>query len=140
MIKKGLRECFVQYKKIDSLREIIKSVISQIDPSPEYDVNVYSDPYSYITLDVSGPSEDGIKSIDLRVMSAIIEICEKESIKAHFCRPLEIVSAPKEKGNRGLKVLEKSSSGENLELQNKELNKRFRCIEEEIKKLKGNQK
>lgn len=92
MYKTGLREFFIaDDKKIDYLKERMKSAISEIDVPPEYYIKVYSDLYNYITFEVSGPDKERIKSIDLRAMSKLIEICEKENLDAHCCGPFAIV-------------------------------------------------
>lgn len=140
MTKTGRRECFVvaDYKKIDSLRQSIKSAISEIDVITKCDVNIYSDPYSYLTLEVSCPSEEDIKSVDMKTTAELIKVFEKEGLENHFLGPLEIESEPSEvkKQDSEERNLHLLSLVNDLKKENKELKKRFKHLEEEVARLK----
>ena len=43
-----------------------------------------------IIIEVTGPTEEKIKAMDLKAVSKILEICEKGSIDYHVFGPLEI--------------------------------------------------
>lgn len=58
----------------------------------EYSVNLYPSmvPLNGIALEITGPSEDEIQAIYLRLTSKILELCEKSGIESHGFEPLEI--------------------------------------------------
>jgi hypothetical protein len=89
MSKIGCREIYfvkaLQSRQIDFLIDKAKEVVKEMGLPPEYDVRIYKNVYSCcgtgglgIIIEVVGPEEDKIKAIDLRAVSKILEICEKE--------------------------------------------------------------
>jgi hypothetical protein len=102
MHKIGCREItFVEAKKpqsIDFLIDKVKEVVKEMNLPPEYDVRIYKNVYACcgvgghsLIIEVIGPEEEKIKAIDLRAMSKILEICEKEGyqIGHHSLGPYE---------------------------------------------------
>jgi hypothetical protein len=82
---------------VDYLINKVKAAVDEIGLPPKYDINVYKNVYACcglsgtgIILEVTGPSEKKIKSIDLKAVSKILELCEKEGIEHHHFEPLEI--------------------------------------------------
>lgn len=82
---------------VDYLINKVKAAVDEVGLPPKYDINVYKNVYACcglsgtgIILEVTGPSEKKIKSIDLKAVSKILELCEKEGIEHHHFEPLEI--------------------------------------------------
>jgi hypothetical protein len=89
MSKIGCREIYFietkQSHQIDFLVDKVKEAIQELCLPPEYDVRIYRNVYACcgvgsnsIIVEVVGPEEETIKTIDLRAMSKIMEFCEKE--------------------------------------------------------------
>lgn len=85
----GCREIYfvkaVQVHQIDFLIDKVKEAVQQMKLPPEYDVRIYRNVYSCcgigglgIIIEVAGPEEDKIKSVDHRALSRVMEFCEKE--------------------------------------------------------------
>ncbi len=82
---------------VDYLINKVKAAVDEIGLPPKYDINVYKNVYACcglsgtgLILEVTGPSEKKIKSIDLKAVAKILELCEKEGIEHHHFEPLEI--------------------------------------------------
>jgi len=100
MSKVSLRECYfikATGANINYLIEKVKSAIEEEGVPPNYHINVYKNVYaccgvsgSGIIVEIRGPEEEKIRKIDLRVVSKILEFCEKEGIEHHAFEPLEI--------------------------------------------------
>lgn len=82
---------------VDYLINKVKAAVDEVGLPPKYDINVYKNVYACcglsgtgLILEVTGPSEKKIKSIDLKAVSKILELCEKEGIEHHHFEPLEI--------------------------------------------------
>lgn len=92
--KIGRRECYlfkVGNYSIESLINIVKSVLDKMSLPGEYGVNIYPGKYGVnVVIEITGPEEEKIKNIDLRVTSKILEICEKRDINCHIFERLEI--------------------------------------------------
>jgi len=94
------RECYfleVSVKNIDSLIERVKSAIMEIGVPHEYVINVYKNVYGCcgvggigVIIEVIGP-EEKIRVIDLKAVSKVLEICEKEDVEHHTLEALEII-------------------------------------------------
>jgi hypothetical protein len=92
MSKLGCREVYfikaTQPRQIDFLIDKVKETVREMKLPPEYDIRIYKNVYSCcgvgglgIIIEVAGPQEETIKSIDLRAMSKIMELCEKEGLE-----------------------------------------------------------
>jgi len=94
------RECYfikVSGKNIDSLIERVKSAIMEMGVPSGYDIKVYKNVYACcgvggigVIIEVTGP-EEKIRAIDLKAVSKVLEICEKEGLEHHIMEPLEII-------------------------------------------------
>ena len=102
MSKISCRECYflikVSTRYIDSLIERVKSAVMETGVPPGYDISVYKNIYACcgvtgvgVIIEVTGPEEEKIRAIDLKAVSKILEICEKEGLEYHTLEPLEIV-------------------------------------------------
>jgi hypothetical protein len=89
MPKIGCREIYfisaMQPRQVDFLIDRVKAVVKEMDFPPEYDIRIYKNVYSCcgvgglgIIIEVVGPEEEKIRAIDLRAVSKILELCEKE--------------------------------------------------------------
>jgi len=100
MSKVSLRECYFIKStgaNIDYLIQKVKSAIEEEGVPPKYHINIYKNVYaccgvsgSGIIVEIRGPEEEKIRKIDLKAVSKILEICEKEGIEHHAFEPLEI--------------------------------------------------
>jgi hypothetical protein len=96
--KIGFREChFIKVDNIDTLINELKSSAEQFSIPKEYDVRIYKSVYgccgvsnSNLIVEIIGPDEKEIKNIDLKVMSKLIEICQKKGLEYHACEPMEV--------------------------------------------------
>jgi len=82
---------------VDYLINKVKAAVDEVGLPPKYDISVYKNVYACcglsgtgLILEVTGPSEKKIRSIDLKAVSKILELCEKEGIEHHHFEPLEI--------------------------------------------------
>ena len=74
--------------QIDFLIDRVKEVVKEMGLPADYDVRIYKNVLSCcgigglgLIIEIVGPDEDGIKAIDLRAMSRILEFCEKEGLE-----------------------------------------------------------
>ncbi len=74
-----------QPRQLDFLIDKVKEIVSGMDLPPDYDVRIYKNVYSCcgigglgLIIEVIGPDEETLKSIDMRAMSRVMEFCEKE--------------------------------------------------------------
>jgi hypothetical protein len=92
MPKIGGREVYfvnaMNTQQIDFLIEKVREVVEELKLPADYDVKIYKNVLSCcgigglsIVIEVVGPDEDGIKAIDVRAMSRILEFCEKEGLE-----------------------------------------------------------
>ncbi len=104
MSRVGCREIYfvkaMQTSQIDFLIERIKEVIKEMGIPTDYDMRIYKNVFTCcgigglgLVIEVVGPEEDGIKAVDLRAMSRIIEFCEKEGLNVghHSLGQLECI-------------------------------------------------
>ena len=95
MSKIGCREVYfikaTQPYQIDFLIDEVKKVVKEIGLPSEYDIRVYKNVYTCcgvgglgLIIEVVGPEKEGIKAIDLRAMSRILEFCEKEGYNVGY--------------------------------------------------------
>jgi hypothetical protein len=63
----------------------VKETVKEMSLAPDYDVRIYRNVYRCcgigglgIIIEVIGPDEEKLRSIDLRAMSRGLEFCEKE--------------------------------------------------------------
>lgn len=91
MAKLGCREIYfvkaLNTSQIDFLIDRIKEVVGEMSIPSDYDVRVYKNVFTCcgigglgVVVEFVGPEEEGIKAIDMRAMSRIIEFCEKEGM------------------------------------------------------------
>ena len=89
MPKIGCREIYfvkaTQSHQVDFLIDKIKEVVKEMGLPPEYDIRIYKNVYACcgtggfsLIIEVVGPEEKEIRAVDLRAMSKILELCEKE--------------------------------------------------------------
>jgi hypothetical protein len=89
MSKIGCREIYfinaMQSRQVDFLIDKVKETVEEMKLPPEYDIRIYKNVFSCcgigglgVIIEVAGPEEEKIKAIDLRAMSKILELCEKE--------------------------------------------------------------
>lgn len=100
MSKVSCRECYfikASGASVDHVIRKVQSVIEETGVPPKYHVNVYKNVYaccgvsgSGIIIEITGPEEEKIKSLDLKFVSKILEICEKEGFEHHTFEPLDI--------------------------------------------------
>ena len=100
MSKVSCRECYfvkASGAKIDYLISKIKSAIKDVGIPPKYHVNVYKNVYACcgvsgtgLIVEITGPEEEEIRGMDLKAVSKILEICEKEGIEHPTLEPLDI--------------------------------------------------
>jgi len=100
MTKVSCRECYfikATGANIDYVIRRVKSAIEEVGVPPKYHINVYKNVYaccgvsgSGIIVEITGPEEEKIRSLDLKAVSKILEICEKEGIEHHAFEPLDI--------------------------------------------------
>jgi len=92
MSKIGCREVYFinanQSRQIDFLIEKVKETVREMKMPPEYDIRIYKNVFSCcgvgglgVIIEVTGPEEEKIKAIDVRAMSKIMELCEKEGLE-----------------------------------------------------------
>jgi hypothetical protein len=75
-----------QPRQIDFLIDKIKEAVKEMKLPSEYDIRIYKNVFSCcggvgglgIIIEVVGSQEEKIKEIDTRVVSRILEFCEKE--------------------------------------------------------------
>ncbi len=95
MPKTGISECYfvnVNHKSVERLIVMVKEYLADLKLSHEYNVNVYPGmiPLDSIVLEITGPGEDEIRAIHLRLTSKILGLCEKNGVESHGFEPLEI--------------------------------------------------
>jgi len=100
MSRTSCRECYfikVSCKNIDSLVERVKPAVMKMCVASEYDINVYKNVYACcgvggigVIIEVTGP-EEKIRAVDLKAVSKVVEICEKEGLEHHTLGALEII-------------------------------------------------
>ena len=100
MTKVSCRECYfikATGASIDHIIRKVKLAVEELGIPPNYNINIYKNVYaccgvsgSGIIVEVMGPEEEKIKSLDLKVVSKILEICEKEGIEHHTFEPLDL--------------------------------------------------
>jgi len=96
MLKTGVSECYfvnLNHRGVERLIEMVKSYLKETSLSLGYDVNIYPGmiPLSSIVLEITGPDEEEIKTLHLRLTSKILEICERRDIESHGFEPLKII-------------------------------------------------
>jgi len=94
------RECYfvdVSCKNIDNLIERVKPAVMEMCVPSEYDIKVYKNVYACcgvggigVIIEVTGP-EEKIRAADLKAVSKVVEICEKEGLEHHTLEALEII-------------------------------------------------
>ena len=100
MSKVSCRECYfikATGANVDHVIRLVKDALEKTQIPPKYNVSVYKNVYaccgvsgSGAITEITGPEEEKIRSIDLKVVSKILEICEKEGIEHHTLEPLDI--------------------------------------------------
>jgi hypothetical protein len=91
MPKIGGREVYfvnaMNTRQIDFLVDKVKEVVKEMGFPADYDLRIYKNVLSCcgigglsVIIEIVGPDENGIKAIDLRAMSRILEFCEKEGL------------------------------------------------------------
>jgi len=100
MSRTSCRECYfikVSCKNIDSLIERVRSAIMEMGVPSGYEINVYKNVYACcgvggigVIIEVTG-EEEKIRAVDLKAVSKVMEICEKEGLEHHTLEPLDII-------------------------------------------------
>jgi len=98
MFGMSCRECRfinVSTRNVDSLIEKVKLAIVEMGDLSAYDINIYKNVFACcgvdgvsLIIEVTGP-EEKMESIDLKAVSKILEICEKEGLE-HTLESLEV--------------------------------------------------
>lgn len=44
-----------------------------------------------VAIEIEGPNKQPIEDLDLKIYAKIIEICERENIEYHECKPLSVI-------------------------------------------------
>jgi len=101
MSKVSCRECyFIKIKgpQLDEVIEKVKKSVKELGIPPQYDVNIYKNVYACcgvsgtgLIIEITGPEEKKIRALDLKAVSKIMEICEKEGVELHTFEPLGIM-------------------------------------------------
>lgn len=89
MSRIGTREIYfikaMQPHQVDYLIDQVKASVKEMTLPSDYDVRVYKNVLSCcgigglsLIIEVAGPEEEKIRSVDLRAVSRILEFCEKE--------------------------------------------------------------
>jgi hypothetical protein len=101
MSKVSCRECYfikVKGQNVDDIIERVRSAIKEFGVPPKYDINVYKNVYACcgvsgvgLIIEITGPEEKKIRTLDLKAVAKIMEICEKEGLESHTFEPLDIV-------------------------------------------------
>lgn len=92
MPKIGGREVYfvnaMNTQQIDFLIDKVREVVKEMKLPVDYDVKIYKNVLSCcgigglsLVIEIVGPDEDGIKAIDMRAMSRILEFCEQEGLE-----------------------------------------------------------
>ena len=78
--------------QIDELINVVKQTIEEMKLPSDYNVKIFKNIFSCcgtggldLILEVTGPTEETLKAIDLRAASRVLEYCEKQgySMGAH---------------------------------------------------------
>jgi hypothetical protein len=95
------RECHIIGVKNEDLNKIveeIKAFLKKEKIPEEYVINVYKDYVACcgflpmgVVIEIEGPEKQPIENLDLKIYAKIIEICERENIEYHECKPLSVV-------------------------------------------------
>jgi len=95
------RECHLIGVKSEDLNrfvEEIKIFLKEKKIPEDYVINVYKDAVACcgyypigVAVEIQGPKRQPIDDLDLQIYSKIIEICEREGIEYHECKPLEVL-------------------------------------------------
>jgi hypothetical protein len=89
--KLGRRELFF-FNITDRNIETVIDEIKSTRISHEYTIDVYSGKYGInVIIEVLGPDEEGIRQIDFKLSSKILEICERRNIGVHLIEPIQII-------------------------------------------------
>ncbi len=87
----------VSYQDVEALIREIKSALSGMNIPEGYSVNVYRDVITCcgsspnnVIVEISGPEEAKIKDYDQRIVSKIIEVCERRGIEHHMLEPFTL--------------------------------------------------
>ena len=100
MSKMGKRECYlirISPQNTEWLIDQVNSALAEVGIPNGCDINLYRSSFTCcgvspnsVIIEISCPSEEKIKAIDLKAVSKILEICEKRNIDHHMFGPLEI--------------------------------------------------
>jgi len=78
--------------------EEIKAFLKKEKIPEEYVINVYKDYVACcgflpmgVVIEIEGPEKQPIEDLDLKIYAKIIEICEREDIEYHECKPLSVI-------------------------------------------------
>ncbi len=94
------RACYIgaRNEDLDKIVQELKTFLAEAGIPETYSVNVYKDqvtccghfPFG-IAIEIQGPKEQPIKSLDEKIVGKIKEICGREHVKDHECTPIEIL-------------------------------------------------
>ena len=95
------RECHLIELKNEDLNRFVEEIKNFLERGkiPEnYTINVYKDAVACcgyfpigVFFEIQGPKKQLIEDLDLKIYAKIIEICEREGIEYHECKPLEVL-------------------------------------------------
>lgn len=98
MTRIGFREFhFIKVSNIADLMTELKASVEQWKIPKEYGLRIYKGVYSCcgisdanISVEIIGPDEKEIKDIDMKIMSKLIELCQKKGLEYQVCDNIEI--------------------------------------------------
>ncbi len=93
------RECHLVEVKNEDLNRFVDEIqayLKEKQVPSELKINVYKDAVACcgyfptgVTIEIEGPANNPISEMDSMIYAKIIEICERERIEYHECKPLE---------------------------------------------------
>ncbi|MBS7620748.1 hypothetical protein KEJ32_01275 [Candidatus Bathyarchaeota archaeon] len=88
----------VKNEDLNKIVDEIRTFLKKEKIPEEYVINIYKDYVACcgyfptgVVIEIEGPEEQPIKDLDLKIYAKIIEICERENIEYHECKPLSII-------------------------------------------------
>ncbi len=95
------RECHLVDVKNEELNRFVdelKTFLQKKELPEDYVIEVYKDAVACcgyfptgVSVEIKGPRKQSIEGLDIMIYSKILEICEREGIEYHECKPLEVL-------------------------------------------------
>ncbi len=97
------RECHLVTLKNEELNKFVEEIdnfLKEKGIPEDYTIKVFKDAVGCcgympigVTVEIDGPENQPIKNLDMMIYSKIIEICERENIEYHECKPMEVINS-----------------------------------------------